>query len=214
MKNLYRIQYISDGITFVDQENNIKKALDSGITWIQLRWKNADGKLALYQLAEKTKRLCEEYKAVFIVNDTLTLAQHLDADGVHLGLQDESVRQARKLLGPLKIIGGTANSYSDVLQRVIEKCDYIGLGPMRFTKTKANLSPILGISGFQMIMEKLKKEKINHPPIYAIGGIEETDIQNLLSAGIYGIAISSLVQKKPYIISNINQHYEQHLKNC
>ncbi|WP_254528399.1 MULTISPECIES: thiamine phosphate synthase [unclassified Sphingobacterium] len=211
--NLSRIQYISDGRTFSDQERNIRKALDSGIKWLQLRWKFGREK-ELHQLAELSRKLCELYQATFIINDHLYLAKDLDADGIHLGLQDESILSARAVLGNEKIIGGTANSFQDVLQRIQEECDYIGLGPLRFTSTKQKLSPVLGFSGYQEIIQRLKNEKVQYPPIYAIGGIKEQDLTELLQAGIYGVAISSLIQNDPSATSRMNQFYtEDYVEN-
>ncbi len=206
--NFSRIQYISDGMTFSEQERNISNALDSGINWIQLRWKHGPEK-ELYQLAELTRKRSESYDATFIINDHLHLAKDLDADGIHLGLDDESIQTARAMLGYEKIIGGTANNFQDVLQRTQEGCDYIGLGPLRFTSTKQKLSPVLGFSGYSEIINRLNVENIPYPPIYAIGGIIEQDLPKLLLAGVYGVAVSSLIQNDPSAASRMNQFYIQ-----
>ncbi|MFX4990459.1 thiamine phosphate synthase, partial [Acinetobacter baumannii] len=76
------------------------------------------------------------------------IAKAVDADGVHLGLQDTGIDEARKIIGKEKIIGGTANTLDDVLQRYNEGCSYVGVGPYRFTTTKEKLSPILGLQGY------------------------------------------------------------------
>lgn len=186
-----KIQYISQGLTATEQFNNIHQVLDAGCSWIQLRFKNAEkGELTL--LAERVKPLCKSYNAVFILNDHVELARQLDADGVHLGLQDTKIAIARELLGNQKIIGGTANTISDVLQRIEEGCNYVGLGPFKFTKTKEKLSPIIGISGYREIMSELRKQEMDIP-VYAIGGIGEEDVASINSCGIYGIAISGLL---------------------
>ena len=151
-----KLQYISQGTTVREQLYNIHQALDNGCDWIQLRFKNASS-LKLFTLAEAVKFLCEEYLANFIINDNVYLAQQLAADGVHLGLSDMKIEEARSLLGKTKIIGGTANTFEDVLQRFQEGCDYIGLGPFQFTETKAVLSPTLGISGYENIISQMKK---------------------------------------------------------
>lgn len=214
-KKLSRIQYISNGLTIEEQEQNIRIALDAGIKWVQLRWKNSGSELELFQLAENCKKLCQSYQATFIVNDHVELAIQLDADGLHLGLSDESVENARLLLGGDKIIGGTANTYTDVLQRCVEKCDYIGLGPFRFTETKQKLSPILGVSGYQEIMDKLKRDQVQAVPIFAIGGLQENDIAVLHNIGIQGVAVSGLIQKDPSVVLRINQFYEkEYVEDC
>lgn len=208
-----RIQYISNGITYREQERNIKTALDAGISWIQLRWKENIDQKELYKLAESCKLMCELNKSIFIINDHIQLAKHIDADGVHLGLQDASIKLAKQELGTNKIIGGTANSYEDIIQRNCEECDYIGLGPLRFTKTKENLSPILGIEGYHRLISELRTNQIKSVPIYAIGGVIESDIRELIEAGIFGIAISSLINRNPESIISIKNYYEKHIKN-
>jgi thiamine-phosphate pyrophosphorylase len=186
-----KIQYISQGPNAAEQFNNIHQALDAGCSWIQLRFKNAEkGELTL--LAERIKPLCKSYNAVFILNDHVALAKQLDADGVHLGLQDTDIETARAILGTDKIIGGTANTLTDVLQRIEEGCNYIGVGPYNFTTTKEKLSPILGLKGYDYILSELRKKEVS-VPIYAIGGITTHDIADLIACGVYGIALSGLV---------------------
>lgn len=188
-----KLQYISQGSTATEQLNNIQTALHGGCQWIQLRWKNAS-KEAFMPVALQVKAWCREHNAVFIINDYVDWAKEIDADGVHLGLNDAGIETARNTLGPDKIIGGTANTLEDVLQRMHENCDYIGLGPFRFTATKDNLSPVLGLEGYTTIVEKLNSEG-KQAKMYAIGGIREDDIQPILKTGIYGIAVSGLLTK-------------------
>lgn len=199
-----KIQYISQGNTALEQETNINNALQAGADWIQLRWKQG-AEEQLLALALRIKQHCLKYGATLIINDHIQVAKTIDAAGVHLGLTDTSIQKARQLLGPNMIIGGTANTLSDVRQRIAENCDYIGLGPLRFTSTKEKLSPILGLTGYQDILQYLKNEETEHPPIYAIGGITLDDITPIQDIGIYGIALSSLITLHP--------HYIQELKN-
>ena len=193
-----KLQYISQGFTKAEQELNIKKALDGGIKWIQVRWKNAPEN-EFIRLCKNSKLLCSEYQSVCIINDYVQIAKDIDADGVHLGLKDTSIEIARQILGKNKIIGGTANSISDVLQRMNESCDYIGLGPLRFTSTKEQLSPILGFEGYQKIIQTLKEKSLEIPKIFAIGGVVLEDIQFLQQIGIYGVAVSGQITNQPSI---------------
>jgi thiamine-phosphate pyrophosphorylase len=190
-----KLQYISQGSTRVDQLHNIQTALDAGCDWIQLRFKNADEK-EFSATAEDVKKICITYKARFIINDHVALTKLIDADGVHLGLNDMPVTEARIILGDTKIIGGTANTLEDVMQRVKEKCDYIGLGPFRFTSTKEKLSPVLGIEGYKKIMTFLVSQNISIP-VFAIGGIEALDIQSIINTGVHGIAVSAVITNHP-----------------
>ena len=195
-----KLQYISQGKTKAEQELNIRKALDHGIKWVQVRWKNAPDD-ELISLCETSKLLCSQYQAVCIINDHVELAKNIEADGVHLGLNDCSVDEARLRLGENKIIGGTANTISDVLQRMNEPCDYIGLGPLRFTATKEKLSPVLGFEGYQKIVESLKEQSLGLPKIFAIGSIIPEDIVPLRQIGIYGVSVSGAITQQPSIIN-------------
>ena len=201
-----KLQYISQGNSVQEQLHNIQKALDNGCHWIQVRFKDQNP-LEVFTLAKTVKMLCKEYLATFIVNDDVQLAKQLDADGVHLGLNDMKVEEARLILGKTKIIGGTANTFEDVLQRTAEKCDYIGLGPFQFTTTKQNLSPILGLEGYKLIIQQMKIKNIQIP-IYAIGGITLKNVEDLMETGIQGIAVSGLIthSKNPsQLINQLNE---------
>lgn len=199
-----KLQYISQGNTMQEQELHIRNALDNGIQWVQVRWKNAPEN-ELISLCETSKKLCSEYQAVCIINDHVHLAKEIDADGVHVGLNDIAVEEARLILGENKIIGGTANTLSDVIQRINESCDYIGLGPLRFTTTKEKLSPVLGYEGYQKIIDGLREQSIDIPKIFAIGSVDFEDILPLQEIGIYGVAVSGLITKQPEIINELKK---------
>jgi thiamine-phosphate pyrophosphorylase len=201
-----KLQYISQGENVEQQLYNIHQALDSGCDWIQMRFKNQKPKKT-FALAEAVKFLCEEYLANFIVNDDVHLANEFAADGVHLGLSDMNITQARTVLGKTKIVGGTANTFEDIQNHIKNGCDYIGLGPFRFTTTKKKLSPILGIDGYQSIIEEMKNQNLEIP-IYAIGGITLNDIEDLMQTGIHGIAVSGLITESPSkteLITQLNE---------
>lgn len=204
-KVLERLQYISQGLTLSEQKHNSLKALDAGAKWIQIRWKKADEK-EIYVLAQYIQKLCKQYEATCIINDHVNMAKDLDLDGVHLGLDDCSITVARDILGTTKIIGGTANTFDDISRRIAENCDYIGLGPFKYTTTKKDLSPLLGLSGYQNALGQMREQGLLTTPIFAIGGISNIlDIQNLIEAGVYGIALSGLVTEKPHLISSIKK---------
>ncbi|MDR6489654.1 thiamine-phosphate pyrophosphorylase [Chryseobacterium vietnamense] len=199
-----KLQYISQGNTLQEQELCIRKALDHGVKWIQVRWKNAPEN-KLINLCEISKQLCSEYQSVCIINDHVQIAKEIDADGVHLGLNDSAIEEARLILGEDKIIGGTANTLSDVIRRINESCDYIGLGPLRFTTTKEKLSPVLGFEGYQKIINGLREQSIDIPKIVAIGSVGLEDILPLQEIGIYGVAVSGLITKQPSIINELKK---------
>ncbi len=201
---LPKLQYISQGSTPVMHLTHIESALDAGVRLIQLRLKNSSDELYL-DLAYRTKTLCNAYDARLIINDHAGVAKSCNSDALHLGLTDLSVPEAKKRL-PGKLIGGTANTFEHVKQRCAEQVDYIGLGPYRFTSTKEKLSPILGLEGYQSILNQMKAENL-HTPVYAIGGIELKDIASIINTGVYGIAVSGLItqsDQKETLVKEIN----------
>lgn len=185
----------------------IEQVLQAGGQWIQLRVKEQPENVVL-ELAIQASLLCEKYGAKLIVNDYPELALKSGAYGVHLGLNDMPVAQARAILGKDKCIGGTANTFADICRRVEEGADYIGLGPFRFTTTKQNLSPVLGLEGYQKLMEQVREAGIQLP-IIAIGGITTQDIRSILQTGIYGVAVSGLLTQGVDLAGNVSLIYQK-----
>jgi thiamine-phosphate pyrophosphorylase len=201
-----KLQYISQGNTVEAQLLNIQKAVDNGCNWIQLRFKTKNT-TDVVTLAKAVKEICNDYKAILIINDNVYLAQEIAADGVHLGLTDMDIPEARRILGTGKIIGATANTFEDILTHVSNRADYIGLGPFQFTTTKQKLSPILGLDGYCSILQKLKRQQIEIP-IYAIGGVTAANVVPLMETGIYGIAVSGLLTQSDNpaeLITHLNE---------
>jgi len=186
-----KLHYISQANAAGSHIPAIERALLAGCKWIQLRIKDQSHAF-INEQAVQAKVLCDSFNAKLIVNDHTDIARNVGAYGVHLGLQDMPLAEARKIVGQDIIIGGTANTLEDVLQRIQEGADYIGLGPLRFTTTKRNLSPLLGVAGFQNMLSHLAVKGISIP-IVAIGGLTIGDVPTLMKAGIYGIAVSSLI---------------------
>lgn len=198
-----RIHYVSQGGTPGDHLKLIADVLLAGAKWIQLRVKNTDEN-TLLQIAEKAMELCNTHAAKLIINDHPAIALKVGAHGVHLGLEDMPVKEARAILGPHKIIGGTANTFEQVIQRIEEKVDYLGVGPFRFTTTKEKLSPILGAQGFQDIVKRLNALHLSIP-IIAIGGIGVEDVASVMETGVYGVAVSAALTNQP----DISRAYQQ-----
>lgn len=208
---IHPLQYISQAPRTGTHIDAIEQVLQAGGKWIQLRIKN-QVEAEILPFAKAAQALCEKYGAKLIVNDFPHLAKAVNSYGVHLGLQDMPISEARKIVGKHQIIGGTANTFEHILQRVAEGADYIGLGPFRFTRTKENLSPVVGLAGYHKLMEKVRKAGIS-TPIIAIGGIEATDIPAILETGIYGIAISAALTNQTQtaaVIEEINSKFSIH----
>lgn len=185
------IQFISHFTERYSYLDSIRLALAGGCRWIQLRVKDTSD-AELLPLALEAQRLCREAGATFIIDDHVELVKEIHADGVHLGLHDMPISEARQLLGADYIIGGTANTFADVERHYQAGASYIGCGPFRYTTTKKNLSPILGLEGYEAIVRQMREQQINLP-IVAIGGITAEDIPAIMQTGVTGIALSGTV---------------------
>src|ERR1035437_658940 len=208
-KYISHFQYITQDIEGVSHQELAMNACIAGVDWVQLRIKNKTYNEWL-DIALKTEMICRKYHAKFIVNDNVGIAKAVKADGVHLGKTDMDPREARQLLGSNAIIGGTANTFEDIIQLIDAGVDYVGLGPFRFTETKENLSPVLGIAGYEQIVAQCRKSGITIP-IIAIGGIKVEDVKPLMEIGIYGIAVSSTINKSNNISETVRQ-FQNNLK--
>ena len=191
-KMIQFISHFNDKYSYLD---SIRLALDGGCKWVQLRMKDASEEEFLRN-AHQARKLCDQYQATFIIDDHVELVRECGADGVHLGKNDMPIAEARRLLGDNFIIGGTANTFDDVLSHYRSSANYIGCGPFRFTTTKKGLSPILGLEGYQDIVAKMKSQSIDIP-IVAIGGITIDDIPSIMQTGVNGIALSGTVLNAP-----------------
>lgn len=189
------LQYISHFTQQISYAEGIRMALEGGCRWIQLRMKDAPAE-EIIACAEEVLPLCRHHGAKFLLDDHVELVRQLGADGVHLGKNDMPVDEARKILGPDIIIGGTANTIEDIIRLHKQGADYIGCGPFRFTTTKKNLSPILGLDGYKSIVLKMKELGIDLP-IVAIGGITVEDIPAVMGTGVSGIALSGAILGAP-----------------
>ncbi len=200
MKQIQFITHKNDRFSYVD---GARMALEGGCRWIQLRMKNATDD-EVREAAAVVQPLCKEHEAIFLLDDRVELAKELKADGVHLGRNDMPVSDARRVLGEEFIIGGTANTFEDVERLWREGADYIGCGPFRFTTTKANLSPVLGLDGYRSIISRMEAAGIDLP-VVAIGGILYDDITAVMATGVHGIALSGAVLDADNPVEEMNK---------
>nr|WP_299034867.1 thiamine phosphate synthase [uncultured Tenacibaculum sp.] len=183
-----KLHYITQGKTPEEHLENVQRACASGAEWVQLRLKNLDPKTIL-KTAQKAREITSHFQTRLIINDYYKVAKEIKADGVHLGKTDTCPLKAKKYLGDLYIVGGTANTLEDCKKLLEKEVDYIGLGPFQFTETKKNLSPVLGTTGYQVLLEELKTTT----PIIAIGGITIEDVSEVINTGVYGVAVSGAI---------------------
>lgn len=161
----------------------VEAAIKGGATIIQLREKKMPEEEFL-QEARELKMLCNAYKIPFIINDNISVALAMDADGVHLGQGDMELKQAREILGPDKIIGVSAHNVEEAVQAEKNGADYLGAGAVFSTASKADVT--------SLSMETLKEicEAVSIP-VVAIGGISEENMDQLKGTGISGVAVIS-----------------------
>lgn len=202
MMTISNLQYITQNNDKYSHAEQARIMYSRGIKWVQIRMKDAS---AQEIKAESLKALAyaKLYKTKLIINDHIDIAKEINASGVHLGLNDTPVSVARDILGHQFIIGATANTFNDLIFQNEQGANYIGLGPFRYTATKKNLSPIIGLEGYKTIMHQIRKENINLP-IIAVGGICVEDIEQIKNTGINGVAISGDLLHK-YILTMTNQ---------
>lgn len=197
------IQFITHETETIGYVEGVRMALEGGCRWIQLRMKDASDD-EVRKAAAEIQPMCKAHDAIFLLDDRVELAKELKADGVHLGKNDMPVDEARRALGEDYIIGGTANTFEDIERLALQGADYIGCGPFRFTTTKKNLAPVIGIEGYREIIEKMEVAGIDLP-VVAIGGITADDIDDILATGVRGIAVSGTVLRAENPVAMMKQ---------
>jgi thiamine-phosphate pyrophosphorylase len=159
----------------------LREALRGGVDIVQLRVKDgSDG--AIFETASRYRRLCTESGALLIINDRPDLARAADADGVHIGQDDDPVRTARALVGPDRLIGLSAHSPEQVTAAGRVGVDYIGVGPVHATPTKPGRPAV----GLELVHYAATHSVL---PFFAIGGITTENIAAVRAAGARRAAV-------------------------
>ncbi len=163
--------------------HQVEQFCAGGAKFIQLRSKTLPMNKILKDAGDAVG-IARKNHSILIINDFISLARDLDADGVHLGSGDEGIQKARSVLSPGKIIGKTVHSISEAEEALHEKPDYVGLGPFRKSITKKRLYPTLSIDAFKDIISLLSPM-----PVYLIGGLGLNDFPLLELVGARGLAM-------------------------
>ena len=170
-------------------EEQVEQALEGGVTFLQLREKQGDPREILEQ-AQKLLPLCRRFGAPLIINDSVELTLACGADGVHLGQGDMNPRQARRLLGPDKIIGVSAHNPQEAWRAMEAGADYLGAGAVFPTGTKTDA----GALSRETLEEICRSVEI---PVVAIGGITRENVLSLAGSGVAGAAVVSAIFAQP-----------------
>jgi len=186
---LGRLHVITDAVlqTRFSHVELARLAAAGGADTIQLREKRPVTTQSLVETAVAMRRVLEGTGIELVVDDRVDVALAAGAHAVHLGRDDLDVATARAILGAGALIGGTANSLAEALRVAATDVDYLGVGPVFGTRSKANPAPPLGLDGLRAIVEAVRK------PVVAIGSITADRVRSILDVGAYGVAVLSAV---------------------
>lgn len=165
--------------------DDVKKSLDGGATFIQLREKELC-EVEFIKEAYEIKALCKEYNVPFVINDNVNIAKLTDADGVHIGQSDMETGDVRERLGNDKIIGVSAQTVEQAVLAEKRGADYLGVGAVFPTNSK-NDADSVSIETLKAICDAVSI------PVIAIGGITIDNVEKLSGSGIYGVAVISAI---------------------
>ena len=169
--------------------SQVEKTLEGGTTFVQLREKELDEATFLEE-AKDLAQLAKKYHVPFVVNDNIDIALACGADGVHVGQQDMSPRQARAILGPDGIVGVSAHTVEEARAAQAAGADYLGAGAVFATGTKGNTTPV----DYETLKAICAAVDI---PVVAIGGVGRDNLSSLAGSGICGVAVVSALYAQP-----------------
>ena len=175
----------------------------AGARWVQLREKKASSK-TFFESAQTFVSLCRRHDLTAIINDRVDIAMLVDADGVHLGQDDLPVEEARKLLGPDKILGLSTHNLKQALEAQQSSADYVAIGPVYPTTSKQNPDPIVSWEELKVVRRKVNK------PLVAIGGITAENARPLFQLGIDSVAVIRDV----LLATDVENRVRQYLANA
>jgi thiamine-phosphate pyrophosphorylase len=175
----------------------VEQALIGGLKLVQYRSKDADD-VERWQEAQALRDLCRQYHALFIMNDRVDIALAVDADGVHLGQNDLPIAVARQILGKDKVVGRSTTNPTEMAKALAEGADYIGVGPVYETPTKAGKAA----AGLEYVRYALTNSTV---PWFAIGGVDTHNIGDVVSAGAPGVALVRAIMQAPDPSSTVQQ---------
>ncbi len=159
----------------------VDAAIEGGVDIVQLRAKDAPDEW-LIDAGSYLARRCHEHAVLFIINDRPDLVEPIGADGVHVGQDDLSVAEARRLAGPSALVGVSTHGPDQLAQAAADEADYAGVGPVHATPTK----PGRPATGYRYVWHASQEAKL---PWFAIGGVDEDTIDRTLASGAERVAV-------------------------
>jgi len=188
LKRSLRFYFITDdSAPELSPLKQVEIAIQAGATFVQYRHKSFSTEFIEETRAIRT--LCRCNGVPFVVNDNILLAKAVDADGVHLGQEDENPSLARRILGENAIVGVSVSSLKELAETDLSDCDYIGTGPVFPTCTKPDAKEAIGVEGLRAVVEKVTL------PVVAIGAINSANAASCFDNGASGISVISHISR-------------------
>lgn len=183
------LYFITDSSNYTEQEflNRVEKALQGGVTLIQLREKDKTTREYI-ELAQKVLKITRKYNVPLIIDDRVDVALAIDAEGVHVGQSDMPVKLARKLMGENKIVGATTKTVEQAKEAYEQGAGYLGVGAIYPTTTKVKTV----LTSTDTLRDICNAVPI---PVNAIGGLNKDNIDVLEDIPISGICVVSAIMK-------------------
>ena len=193
---LPRVYPLTDaGLTGLPHSEQVRRLSDAGASLVQLREKTMSGK-DFYAEAKAALVVARENGVKLVINDRIDIVLAIGADGVHLGQDDLPPWAARALLGPHAIIGFSSHNVVQAVEAVSFPIDYLAVGPIFGTSTKADTAPELGLEGLREI-----RKRVPDIPLVAIGGISQANASEVINAGADCVAVISCLLSDPTLIT-------------
>jgi thiamine-phosphate pyrophosphorylase len=190
MRELLKVYFIMGSSNCEqDPQNVLSNAILGGVTLFQLREKGPQALTDTKRLdfARSLHSICKSYGVPFIVNDDVELALTLDADGVHIGQDDESAKAVRSQIGA-KILGVSAHTVEEAKRAIADGADYLGIGPIFPTRSKDDAKEVQGTK----LIRILREQRIDIP-IVGIGGITPMNARSVIDDGADGVSVISTI---------------------
>lgn len=207
-KYISRFHYLTQDLPDRTHLEQVVMACESGANWIQYRCFSKP-EAQLLDEVNRIAEICDDWGTTLIITDHSDLLSQADIQGLHVEDMSADFISIREKIGPDKTLGASANTLEDV-RRIAASgvVDYIGCGPFALTLTKPNDYPILGVEGYSNISAELRELGINIP-LLAVGGVTAANIEELVAAGVYGVAVSAAVNKASNPASAFKEIYKK-----
>ncbi|WP_026897560.1 thiamine phosphate synthase [Daejeonella oryzae] len=207
-KYISRFHYLTQDLPHRSHAEQTQIACEAGANWIQYRCFSKDDEELINEI-HQVASICDDWGATLILTDHYHLLHLVDAQGVHLENIEADFKMIRERITDEKTLGASANSIDDIYRiSTSGVVDYIGCGPYAFTKTKPNDYPVLGFEAYRSIISKMNDQQIDIPLI-AVGGIKPMDVDDLLTTGIQGIAVSAAINAEEDPYSAFKEFYKK-----